>query len=157
MTDRGSRQPATLKSVNMATVYDVSHPACHTPTPKVALLHLGSLKRILKKTDGAERWEEISTWVFVSLEQALAAEGLRPLCSASWGQDAAFLHFKRLSPLSVCERCRFPSGSRSSMEWSGEFLIKSDVICLFLFKFADSFNFNPHKWLLVNFDCSAMW
>ncbi|RXN05959.1 aromatic-L-amino-acid decarboxylase-like protein [Labeo rohita] len=23
-------------------------------------------------------------------------------------------------------------------------------------EFADSFNFNPHKWLLVNFDCSAM-
>jgi aromatic-L-amino-acid decarboxylase len=22
---------------------------------------------------------------------------------------------------------------------------------------ADSFNFNPNKWLLVNFDCSAMW
>ncbi|KAG5880430.1 hypothetical protein JTB14_019940 [Gonioctena quinquepunctata] len=22
---------------------------------------------------------------------------------------------------------------------------------------ADSFNFNPHKWLLINFDCSAMW
>lgn len=22
---------------------------------------------------------------------------------------------------------------------------------------ADSFNFNPHKWLLVNFDCSALW
>lgn len=21
----------------------------------------------------------------------------------------------------------------------------------------DSFNFNPHKWMLVNFDCSAMW
>ncbi|XP_049586369.1 aromatic-L-amino-acid decarboxylase isoform X3 [Syngnathus scovelli] len=25
------------------------------------------------------------------------------------------------------------------------------------FYFADSFNLNPHKWLLVNFDCSAMW
>uniref|UniRef100_A0A384D3N2 Aromatic-L-amino-acid decarboxylase n=1 Tax=Ursus maritimus TaxID=29073 RepID=A0A384D3N2_URSMA len=24
-------------------------------------------------------------------------------------------------------------------------------------EFADSFNFNPHKWMLVNFDCSAMW
>ncbi|XP_061633151.1 aromatic-L-amino-acid decarboxylase isoform X2 [Phyllopteryx taeniolatus] len=24
-------------------------------------------------------------------------------------------------------------------------------------EFADSFNLNPHKWLLVNFDCSAMW
>nr|XP_020661866.1 aromatic-L-amino-acid decarboxylase [Pogona vitticeps] len=24
-------------------------------------------------------------------------------------------------------------------------------------EFADSFNFNPHKWLLVNFDCSVMW
>ncbi|KAG9345057.1 hypothetical protein JZ751_009598 [Albula glossodonta] len=24
-------------------------------------------------------------------------------------------------------------------------------------EFADSFNFNPHKWLLVHFDCSAMW
>ena len=22
---------------------------------------------------------------------------------------------------------------------------------------ADSFNFNPHKWLLVNFDCSCLW
>ena len=28
----------------------------------------------------------------------------------------------------------------------------------FLFQqFAESFNFNPHKWMLVNFDCSAMW
>uniref|UniRef100_H3A7F5 Aromatic-L-amino-acid decarboxylase n=1 Tax=Latimeria chalumnae TaxID=7897 RepID=H3A7F5_LATCH len=24
-------------------------------------------------------------------------------------------------------------------------------------EFADSFDFNPHKWLLVNFDCSTMW
>ncbi|KAM8826104.1 aromatic-L-amino-acid decarboxylase isoform 1-T1 [Synchiropus picturatus] len=24
-------------------------------------------------------------------------------------------------------------------------------------EFADSFNFNPHKWLLINFDCSAFW
>ncbi|XP_077577961.1 aromatic-L-amino-acid decarboxylase [Stigmatopora nigra] len=24
-------------------------------------------------------------------------------------------------------------------------------------EFADSFNMNPHKWLLVNFDCSTMW
>ncbi|KFM81141.1 Aromatic-L-amino-acid decarboxylase, partial [Stegodyphus mimosarum] len=24
-------------------------------------------------------------------------------------------------------------------------------------EFADTFNFNPHKWMLVNFDCSAMW
>ncbi|KAM6994180.1 aromatic-L-amino-acid decarboxylase isoform 2-T2 [Tautogolabrus adspersus] len=24
-------------------------------------------------------------------------------------------------------------------------------------EFADSFNFNPHKWLLINFDCSALW
>ncbi|XP_077382933.1 aromatic-L-amino-acid decarboxylase isoform X3 [Festucalex cinctus] len=24
-------------------------------------------------------------------------------------------------------------------------------------EFADSFNLNPHKWLLINFDCSAMW
>ncbi|XP_051158829.1 aromatic-L-amino-acid decarboxylase-like [Leptopilina boulardi] len=24
-------------------------------------------------------------------------------------------------------------------------------------QYADSFDFNPHKWLLVNFDCSALW
>ena len=24
-------------------------------------------------------------------------------------------------------------------------------------EYSDSFNFNPHKWLLINFDCSAMW
>ena len=23
--------------------------------------------------------------------------------------------------------------------------------------YADSYTFNPHKWMLVNFDCSAMW
>jgi len=29
---------------------------------------------------------------------------------------------------------------------------------LFVYRqFAESFNFNPHKWMLVNFDCSAMW
>ena len=28
---------------------------------------------------------------------------------------------------------------------------------VFYLQFADSFNFNPHKWMLVNFDCSAMW
>ena len=22
---------------------------------------------------------------------------------------------------------------------------------------ADSFNFNPHKWMGINFDCSALW
>jgi aromatic-L-amino-acid decarboxylase len=24
-------------------------------------------------------------------------------------------------------------------------------------EYADSFNFNPHKWMMVTFDCSAMW
>lgn len=24
-------------------------------------------------------------------------------------------------------------------------------------EYTDSFNFNPHKWLLTNFDCSALW
>lgn len=24
-------------------------------------------------------------------------------------------------------------------------------------QYADSFDVNPHKWLLVNFDCSALW
>nr|UCS97434.1 dopa decarboxylase [Bemisia tabaci] len=24
-------------------------------------------------------------------------------------------------------------------------------------EYAESFNFNPHKWMLINFDCSAMW
>lgn len=24
-------------------------------------------------------------------------------------------------------------------------------------EFSDSFNFNPHKWLMINFDCSALW
>jgi aromatic-L-amino-acid/L-tryptophan decarboxylase len=24
-------------------------------------------------------------------------------------------------------------------------------------EYSDSFNFNPHKWLLVSFDCSTLW
>ena len=30
-------------------------------------------------------------------------------------------------------------------------------ICLSLLKYAMSFNLNPNKWMLVNFDCSTMW
>ncbi|KAK3551538.1 hypothetical protein QTP70_017337 [Hemibagrus guttatus] len=40
-------------------------------------------------------------------------------------------------------------------------LMTSNLAAIFTYahqaKFADSFNFNPHKLLLVNFDCSAMW
>jgi len=35
--------------------------------------------------------------------------------------------------------------------------VKGLTCLLFDCQFADSFNFNPHKWMLVNFDCSAMW
>lgn len=36
-------------------------------------------------------------------------------------------------------------------------LFINNILSLFILKYADSFNFNPHKWLLINFDCSAMW
>ena len=36
-------------------------------------------------------------------------------------------------------------------------LFIKNIFPSFLLKFADSFNINPHKLLLVNFDCSAMW
>ncbi|CDQ64949.1 unnamed protein product [Oncorhynchus mykiss] len=36
-------------------------------------------------------------------------------------------------------------------------LLATQVQTMFGLGFADSFNFNPHKWLLVNFDCSTMW
>lgn len=45
------------------------------------------------------------------------------------------------------------------LKWNSQLcnLFINNILLLFLLKYADSFNFNPHKWLLINFDCSAMW
>ena len=36
-------------------------------------------------------------------------------------------------------------------------LVRYMLLCLCLLKLADSFNFNPHKWMMTNFDCSPLW
>ena len=36
-------------------------------------------------------------------------------------------------------------------------LFRSMLRCRCLLQLADSFNFNPHKWMMTNFDCSPLW
>ncbi|KAK1334743.1 hypothetical protein QTO34_004309 [Cnephaeus nilssonii] len=50
------------------------------------------------------------------------------------------------------------AGSPARVLPGGERVTQTSPLCVLGSRqFADSFNFNPHKWLLVNFDCSAMW
>ncbi|EAT37248.1 AAEL010737-PA [Aedes aegypti] len=42
-------------------------------------------------------------------------------------------------------------------EWDETYIISRWLDTHLGIETADSFNFNPHKWMLVNFDCSAMW
>ena len=36
-------------------------------------------------------------------------------------------------------------------------LVRYMLLCRCLLQLADSFNFNPHKWMMTNFDCSPLW
>lgn len=56
----------------------------------------------------------------------------------------------------ICPEFRKYSDGIEVLLWF-RLIVKLNLILLLCFQFASSFNMNPNKWLLANFDCSAMW
>uniref|UniRef100_A0AAR2L959 Aromatic-L-amino-acid decarboxylase n=1 Tax=Pygocentrus nattereri TaxID=42514 RepID=A0AAR2L959_PYGNA len=104
------------------------------------------VKRIL--SDDPERPEAdiISKLVAYSSDQFCATLGTTPSC--------AFDYITEIGPICNTEGIwmHIDAAYAGSAFICPEFRPLLDGV-----EFADSFNFNPHKWLLVNFDCSTMW
>ncbi|XP_036183120.1 aromatic-L-amino-acid decarboxylase isoform X2 [Myotis myotis] len=77
----------------------------------------------------------------------------------AYASDQAHCSVERAALIGGVKFKAIPSDGKFAMRASAlqEALQQDKAAGLVPFFFADSFNFNPHKWLLVNFDCSAMW
>ncbi|MBZ3870970.1 Aromatic-L-amino-acid decarboxylase [Sciurus carolinensis] len=77
----------------------------------------------------------------------------------AYSSDQAHSSVERAGLIGGVKLKAIPSDGKFAMRASAlqEALEQDKAAGLIPFFFADSFNFNPHKWLLVNFDCSAMW
>uniref|UniRef100_A0A8C1TGN3 Aromatic-L-amino-acid decarboxylase n=1 Tax=Cyprinus carpio TaxID=7962 RepID=A0A8C1TGN3_CYPCA len=114
----------------------------------IALLAARSKIIKLIQTDHPDRSETdiISKLVAYSSDQFCATLGTTPSC--------AFDCITELGPICNAEKIWM----HIDAAYAGSAFICPEFRPLLNgIEFADSFNFNPHKWLLVNFDCSAMW
>uniref|UniRef100_A0A8C7XF51 Aromatic-L-amino-acid decarboxylase n=1 Tax=Oryzias sinensis TaxID=183150 RepID=A0A8C7XF51_9TELE len=90
--------------------------------------------------------EILSKLVAYTSEQFCATLGTTPSC--------AFDHIADLGPLCNQENMWM----HIDAAYAGSAFICPEFRPLLNgVEYADSFNFNPHKWMLINFDCSAMW
>lgn len=113
LTEEADNQPPSNRST-----WQPSPPSPPAPLPphppKSRYCICGGREKDIVKRRAARRDERRLGGECASpCEPTLAAKGLFPLCSASWGQNVALLHFKWLSPALVCERHRFQSSSGS--------------------------------------------
>ncbi|CAG9825355.1 unnamed protein product [Phaedon cochleariae] len=85
------------------------------------------------------------------------SKGLIPCCLIACFGTTATCSFDDLTELGpVCEREKI--WLHVDAAYAGAALACPELRHLMKgIEFSDSFNFNPHKWLLVNYDCSAMW
>ena len=85
------------------------------------------------------------------------AKGLIPFCMvATLGTTSCCSYDNLLELGPVCERERLWLHVDAAYAGSA-FICPEYRPILNGVEMADSFNFNMHKWLLVNFDCSTMW
>uniref|UniRef100_A0A8C7DAP9 Aromatic-L-amino-acid decarboxylase n=1 Tax=Oncorhynchus kisutch TaxID=8019 RepID=A0A8C7DAP9_ONCKI len=87
-----------------------------------------------------------SKLVAYSSDQFCATLGTTPSC--------AFDHITELGPICNAEKIWMHIDAAYA---GSSFICPEFRPLLNGIEFADSFNFNAHKWLLVNFDCSTMW
>uniref|UniRef100_A0A7N5ZYU6 Aromatic-L-amino-acid decarboxylase n=1 Tax=Anabas testudineus TaxID=64144 RepID=A0A7N5ZYU6_ANATE len=105
-----------------------------------------AIRRVQATNPEISEAEVLSKLVAYTSEQFCATLGTTPSC--------AFDHTTELGPICNDENMWM----HIDAAYAGSAFICPEFRPLLNgIEFADSFNFNPHKWLLVNFDCSAMW
>uniref|UniRef100_A0A673XSM8 Aromatic-L-amino-acid decarboxylase n=1 Tax=Salmo trutta TaxID=8032 RepID=A0A673XSM8_SALTR len=114
----------------------------------VALLAARSraVRMILASDPQRPETDITSKLVAYSSDQFCATLGTTPSC--------AFDHITELGPICNAEKIWMHIDAAYA---GSSFICPEFRPLLNGIEFADSFNFNPHKWLLVNFDCSTMW
>uniref|UniRef100_UPI003AAE171F aromatic-L-amino-acid decarboxylase isoform X3 n=1 Tax=Centroberyx gerrardi TaxID=166262 RepID=UPI003AAE171F len=103
--------------------------------------------RLVQASDPQSSEADImSKLVAYTSDQLCATLGTTPSC--------AFDHITELGPICNAEKIWM----HIDAAYAGSAFICPEFRPLLNgIEFADSFNLNPHKWLLVNFDCSTMW
>ncbi len=95
-----------------------------------------------------------------ALERALAADlaaGLRPACVVATVGTTSSTALDPLRPLGeICRRHGLWLHVDAALAGAAAILPEKRAL-LGGVELADSFDFNPHKWLFTNFDCSAFW
>ncbi|XP_042281043.1 aromatic-L-amino-acid decarboxylase isoform X4 [Thunnus maccoyii] len=105
-----------------------------------------AIRWVLASNPEKSEAEILSKLVAYTSDQFCATLGTTPSC--------AFDHITELGP--ICNKENMWMHIDAAYAGSA-FICPEFRHLLNGVEFADSFNFNAHKWLLINFDCSAMW
>lgn len=124
----------------------------HSSVERAGLLGGIKLRSLKADKNNQLRGEELEATIKEDLDA-----GLIPFfCVATLGttNSCAFDRLDEIGP--VCNR--YDVWAHVDAAYAGSAFICPEYRHLMKgVETADSFNFNPHKWMLVNFDCSAMW
>ncbi|XP_037033323.1 3,4-dihydroxyphenylacetaldehyde synthase 2-like [Bradysia coprophila] len=119
---------------------------------KAGLLAAVPIRLIKADDNGSLRGEELEKTVLTDIEN-----GLIPIiCIATFGTTGtcAYDHMDELGP--ICKK--YNIWLHIDAAYAGAALCCPEYRPLMSgIDWADSFNFNLHKWMMVNFDCCAMW
>ena len=144
--------PANDKGNIMSRLVAYGSKVAHSSVERAALLGGVKIRLLEPDSDYSVRGE--------TLEKAIQEDrdnGLIPFCMiATLGTTSCCSYDNILELGPVCQRERVWLHIDAAYAGSS-FICPEYRPILNGVENADSFNFNPHKWLLVNFDCSAMW
>uniref|UniRef100_A0A3P9HB61 Aromatic-L-amino-acid decarboxylase n=1 Tax=Oryzias latipes TaxID=8090 RepID=A0A3P9HB61_ORYLA len=147
-----SSYPAMLADMLCAAIGCIGFSWAHSSVERAALIGAVMMKKVPTDNLYAVRGEMLKK----ILEEDKAA-GLIPFyfcATLGTTPSCAFDHIADLGPL--CNQENMWMHIDAAYAGSG-FICPEFRPLLNGVEYADSFNFNPHKWMLINFDCSAMW
>uniref|UniRef100_A0A3P9LK40 Aromatic-L-amino-acid decarboxylase n=1 Tax=Oryzias latipes TaxID=8090 RepID=A0A3P9LK40_ORYLA len=147
-----SSYPAMLADMLCAAIGCIGFSWAHSSVERAALIGAVMMKKVPTDNLYAVRGEMLKK----ILEEDKAA-GLIPFyfcATLGTTPSCAFDHIADLGPLCNQENMWM----HIDAAYAGSAFICPEFRPLLNgVEYADSFNFNPHKWMLINFDCSAMW
>uniref|UniRef100_A0A5S6JWS7 Aromatic-L-amino-acid decarboxylase n=1 Tax=Xenopus tropicalis TaxID=8364 RepID=A0A5S6JWS7_XENTR len=148
----GSSYPALLADMLCGAIGCIGFSWAHSSVERAGLISGVRMKKIPSDENFVARGQALKK----ALEED-KAEGLIPIffcATLGTTNSCAFDNLLELGPVCNAENIWM----HIDAAYAGSAFICPEFRYLMKgIEFADSFNFNPHKWLLVNFDCSTFW